>query len=183
MPMRNALSFSINTYYVYISNQCRSAINGSSEASLCTVYANPFQMPPSIVKHRRASGRPLHCNCEVHLELLSKYQENQTVAMLKDSWSFLRKGILSASEFSGGNCKVFWWSTCTTLMRKSLFLALTNKNSKIYLLSNRLLTFQTLDLARHACILITVGLTTSWGMSISRSLNDWSKNRRESIST
>ena len=54
-----------------------------------------------------ASGRPLHC--EVHLELLSKYQENQTVTTLKevDGWS-LRKDTLSASEFSRGDCRVSW---------------------------------------------------------------------------
>ena len=100
--------------------------------------------------------------CEVHLELLSKYQENQTVTTLKevDGWSFLWGTIFS---FSGGNCRVSWWSTCTNFDEKKGFLGL-NKNSKTYSLSNRLSTFQTLDLAGHARILITVGPATSWGM-------------------
>ena len=64
-----------------------------------------------------------------------------------------RKDILSASEFSGGNCRVINMYH-STLMRKKGFLGL-NKNSKAYysLSTNRLSTFQTLDLAGHARIL------------------------------
>lgn len=71
-----------------------------------SLHRSRFKWSPSTVKHR-ASERLLRC--EVHLELLSKYQENQTVTTLKevDGWS-LRKDTLSASEFSRGNCRVSW---------------------------------------------------------------------------
>ena len=71
--------------YLRYTNQT-SVINDGSGTSPCTV-ADSNGLPVQL-KHR-ASGRPLHC--EVHLELLSKYQENQTVTTLKavDGWSFL----------------------------------------------------------------------------------------------
>src|SRR6202161_886614 len=69
-------------------------------------------------------------------------------------------------------------STCTNFDEKKVFLGL-NKNSKTYSLSNRLSTFQTLDLAGHARILITVGPAIKLGYE---TLNDRSKNGRESIS-
>ena len=52
---------------------------------------------------------------------------------------------------------------CTKFDEKKGFLGL-NKNSKTYSLRNRLSMFQTLDLAGHARILITVGPATSWGI-------------------
>ena len=100
-----------------------SAMNDGSDLSL---HRSRFKWPPSTVKHR-ASRRPLHC--EVHLELLSKYQENQTVKEVTGGWLELplrNDTIFSVSvdlveaivEFPGDQ-------HVQTLMRKRVFLALT----------------------------------------------------------
>ena len=77
--------------YVYESLIQTSAIKQAHDGSGTSqaLHRSRFKWSPSTVKHR-AFGRLLRC--EVHLELLSKYQENQTVTTLKevDGWS-LRK--------------------------------------------------------------------------------------------